>query len=209
MTVFVSELGAASPADSPVIALVRHGETEWNRERRIQGRTEVPLNETGRVQATAAGTQLAALAAGSPQLRWRGLLASPLGRALETAELIAPSLGLGDPDIDEAFLERDFGPAEGLEIEEINERWPGLEIPGAESLSELAHRAASAIARVLDSAPHTVVVAHGALLRSGLAELTGADVPRILNGQIWLLRRTPTGFEAQALEEDLVTAAQK
>jgi broad specificity phosphatase PhoE len=175
------------------IALVRHGETDWNLERRIQGRTEVPLNSTGRAQAAATAARLAELAADGP---WRGMLSSPLGRAVETAEILATTLGLDSARIEEALWERDFGPAEGLLVSDAHQRWPGLEIPGAEPLEQLAERSAGAMLGILDRAPGTIVVAHGALLRAGLAQLSGAAVPRILNGEIWLLSRDRIGDAA-------------
>lgn len=178
---------------SNAIAIVRHGETDWNRARRIQGRTEVPLNDTGRAQARETGLLLT-----SPELRdvhgeWRGLRSSPLGRAVETAEIMAETLGLDAPRIEQALYERDFGPAEGLAVTEAQERWPGLVIPGAESLESLAERTAETFDRVLFDAPGTVVVAHGAMIRAGLSRLSGQELPRILNGEIWLFTREGAG----------------
>lgn len=164
------------------IAVVRHGETDWNLARRIQGRTEVPLNETGRAQAAAAARMLASAG-------WSGMRTSPLGRAVETAEILSGALGLGDPHIDDSLWERDFGPAEGLLVAEAERRWPGLEIPGAETLDALAMRAEASLLRALDEAPGTVVVAHGALLRAGLAKIGGEPLPRILNCEVWILSR--------------------
>lgn len=181
-----------TPLTANAIALVRHGETDWNLARRIQGRTEVPLNTTGRAQAAAAAARLAELAdeGGAP---WRGLLSSPLGRAIETAEIIATALGLPQARTDAALWERDFGPAEGLLVSDAHARWPGLDIPGAEPNDLLAERAAGALLGILDRAPGTIVVAHGALLRAGLARLGDSAVPRILNGDIWLLSRDQLG----------------
>ena len=68
-------------------ALVRHGETDWNRQRRIQGTSDIPLNETGRGQAAVTGRALAAHARTGGA--WHGIVASPLGRAMETAQIIA------------------------------------------------------------------------------------------------------------------------
>ena len=181
---------------APVIALVRHGETDWNLARRIQGHTEVPLNATGRAQARAT----AELLARTPGPGWSAARSSPLGRAVETAEIIAAGLGLAAPGVDEGFWERNFGPAEGLLVTEARERWPGFDVPGAESLEALADRSAGAMARVLETAPGTVVVAHGAMLRAGLGELTGTDIPRVLNGEVWLLSLASSGYAAQRLD---------
>ena len=65
--------------------LVRHGETDWNRQRRIQGLTDIPLNETGRRQARDTGMLLR-------RRRWDGVFSSPLSRAVETASIIAVRL---------------------------------------------------------------------------------------------------------------------
>lgn len=181
-------------ADVPVLALVRHGETDWNRARRIQGRTEVPLNDTGREQARGAAAALSARA-------WSSVHASPLGRAIETAEIIAAGLSLDSPTINDGLWERNFGEAEGLSVADIEARWPGLNgIPGAEPLEAVAERSAQAIEELYDVAPSGVVVAHGAMLRAGIQRLTGDDVPRILNGEIWLLRRGATGYAATLME---------
>ncbi|RGE20306.1 histidine phosphatase family protein [Leucobacter sp. wl10] len=174
------------------LALVRHGETDWNLAGRIQGRTEVPLNTTGRAQAAAT----AALLRGAG--RWHGLVSSPMLRAIETAEILSESLELGSPVIDEALWERDFGLAEGLAVEEAHARWPGLEVPGAESLEALAERSSNAVLRLLDEAPGSVVVAHGALIRSGLTRITGRPAPRIVNGEIWIVRRDADQAEPRA-----------
>lgn len=165
------------------IAIVRHGETDWNSARRIQGRTEVPLNGTGIAQAR----ESAELLRGAGP--WRRVVSSPLGRAMQTASIIAEALGLPDPEHDEAVLERDFGPAEGLLVAEAEARWVGLEVPGAETLDALARRGAAAFARMLQESPGTIVVAHGALIRSALGHLGGAAAPRILNGEAWALEQ--------------------
>lgn len=171
------------------IALVRHGETDWNLAKRIQGRTEVPLNPTGREQAAAT----AELLTGGP---WQRTFASPLGRAIETAEIIARHLGIAEPTVEAELWERDFGPAEGLLISEVEERWPDLEIPGAEPLATLATRASGAMVRLLEDAPGSVIVAHGAMLRAGIGQLTGTAMPRIANGEVWLLTKTEAGISA-------------
>ncbi|WP_087014071.1 histidine phosphatase family protein [Leucobacter sp. 7(1)] len=170
------------------IAVVRHGETDWNLAGRIQGRTEIPLNDTGRAQAAETATALAR-AAGSLG-PWAGLFASPLSRASETAEIIGRGLALPGPRIDEELWERDFGAAEGVCVPEAHERWPGLEIPDAESIDALAARTAGAFSRILAEAPGSIVVAHGAMIRAGLGRLTSTPMPRITNGEVWILSRS-------------------
>lgn len=182
------------------IVVVRHGETDWNIGRRIQGRTEIPLNETGRAQARAAAAILRDTGA------WTHVVSSPLGRAAETASIIAEVLGLPAPGLDHGILERDFGPAEGLLVADAAARWPGLDVPGAETLAALAERGARALSRHLHEAPGAVVVAHGALIRSTLSVLSGQAAPRILNGEAWVLSPDPDGSpgpaDPAALEAD-------
>lgn len=179
------------------IALVRHGETDWNINRRLQGRTDIPLNATGQAQARAAAELLREYRGhdGSDphELPWRSMVTSPLGRAVETAAIITGLLGLGEASIDEALIERRFGEAEGLLVADAQSRWPQLEVPGAETTSAVAARSAQAFARLLNEAPGTIAVAHGAMLRLGLIELCKVEIPRVLNAEVWLLTESADG----------------
>jgi len=174
------------------IALVRHGETSWNRDGRLQGRADVPLNDTGRRQAA----ELAPLLAGGP---WLVVVSSPLVRAVETAQILAAAAGLPTGAPVDDLVERSYGEAEGLTAAEAEQRWPDGAWPGLEDLDALAARGAAALERLVDSlAPADVaVVAHGALIRAAASRLCGVPVPRILNGSCtvlehdgstWLLR---------------------
>jgi broad specificity phosphatase PhoE len=98
------------------IVLVRHGETDWNRDRRFQGRADQPLNETGRAQAQ----ELAEILCDEPV---SVLYTSPLRRASETAEILAERLGLEARPLD-ALLEIDVGTWEGLTIDDVRARFP-------------------------------------------------------------------------------------
>ncbi|MEJ6489096.1 histidine phosphatase family protein [Leucobacter sp. USCH14] len=163
------------------IVIVRHGETDWNIGRRIQGRTDIALNERGHAQAG----EIAELLHGEGP--WQRVITSPLSRAAATARIISDRLGLPPADIDVDVIERDFGSAEGLLVEDANARWPGLDVPDAEALGALADRGAAAFARILHEAPGAIVVAHGALIRAALTALSGVEAPRILNGEAWLV----------------------
>jgi uncharacterized phosphatase len=161
--------------------LVRHGETEWNRQRRIQGLTDIPLNETGREQARLTGMLLTR----RPITR---VVASPLSRARETAEIIAMQLGLGDPELRDAFVERNYGAAEGLDFHEIDVRYPpGVEVPGRESREDVAARVIPALQSLAGEQPGEaiVVVSHGGAIRAALltAEPRGGFGP-ITNGSV-------------------------
>lgn len=172
------------------LALVRHGRTAWNRDRRMQGRSDVALDAVGREQARAAGQVLA-------RARWGRLVSSPLVRARETADEIGAELGLSVA-LDDALIERDYGVAEGLPVNEVHERWPDGMYPDAEPIDAVAERAADAL-RALAREGTAVVVAHGTLLRVGVAALTGTDCPRIANGQIVLIDGERGGFTARFL----------
>src|SRR5690625_726702 len=114
--------GLVKPAAAPSghvrtrLILVRHGQTAYNREARLQGQIDIPLNVTGRRQAAV----LAATVAENPPDM---IISSPLSRAYDTARIVGEASGL-DVHIDEAFLERGFGEWEGLKGEEIRRHWP-------------------------------------------------------------------------------------
>jgi probable phosphoglycerate mutase len=129
-----------------MIYLVRHGQTEFNREGRYQGRVDSPLTELGRAQARAVAARLAALAAeeGGDWI----IETSPLERARRTAEIIAGAMGLPAPTVDPRLIEVSYGEIEGLTSAEIETRWPEVAAlgsafgiaPGGETMDELLER---------------------------------------------------------------------
>lgn len=162
-------------------ALVRHGETDWNAQRRIQGSTDIPLNAIGRAQAAATGTLLRGR-------QWSRIVASPLGRAAETAAIIAEAVGMPGPELDAAFVERNYGAAEGLTGAELDARFPeGVEVPGRESREAVAERVVAALHRVAGEHPGEaiIVVAHGGVIRSVLESVApGRHREPITNGSV-------------------------
>lgn len=147
-----------------LLYLVRHGETDWNRQHRIQGLTDIPLNDTGRDQARRAGRLLA-------RRDWDAVVSSPLQRAHETATIIADELGLPAPTTDDQLVERNYGEAEGLDFDELNRRFPeDAPVPGRERRSAVRKRAMAALLRIAAAHPEesVLVVAHGGLIRAVL-----------------------------------------
>ncbi len=185
-----------------LLTLVRHGETDWNRDRRIQGSTDIPLNDTGRAQARDAAAALAlqlSPAPGRPPL----VVASDLSRARETAEIIAAELGVPAPRLYAGLRERAYGAAEGLDSTEFAARWGDwhtAEVPGAEPWPHLRERGLKALAAVVrdarrDTAPaaaSVIVVTHGALIRELIRHATGGELPpvgeRLPNGSAYAMR---------------------
>ena len=165
--------------------LVRHGETDWNRQHRIQGLTDIPLNETGREQARDAGRLLA-------RRTWDGIVTSPLSRAVETASIIAAETGLGTPETVAALVERNYGEGEGLDFAEINRRSPDRSVvPGQESREEVIARVVPALRELAESRPgHSlIVVTHGGAIRSALMAADPSGVHgMITNGSVHSFR---------------------
>ena len=163
--------------------LVRHGETDWNREGRLQGSKDIPLNELGREQAAEAAGRLRNLVQGYEGLDF---VASPMERARETMEILRYRLGLPPKGyrIDERLRELTFGAWEGFTWREVRkserelalarerDKW-GFVPPEGESYRMLAER----IRPVLEGLTgETVMVSHGGVARAVLA-LVGAVAP--------------------------------
>ncbi|CAN5350745.1 hypothetical protein BH11ACT4_BH11ACT4_18910 [soil metagenome] len=147
-----------------LLYLVRHGETDWNLQHRIQGSTDIPLNATGRAQAAATGALLA-------RRSWDAVLASPLSRAYETAAIIADAVGLPAPARSADLVERNYGEAEGLTDAEIDARFPGdVPVPGRETREQVVERVLPALMAIAESHPgqSVIVVSHGGVIRSVL-----------------------------------------
>ncbi len=148
--------------------LLRHGETEFNLEGRLQGQRDSPLTARGRAQARAHGALLKELIA-EPET-WR-VVASPLGRAMDTARLACAELGLPETAIktDPRLKEIAYGDWEGLTYDEVQLRYPDgwaarerdpwdYVVPGGESYEMLAARAGAFLDEVEQN---TIVVSHG------------------------------------------------
>ncbi|GAA4172927.1 histidine phosphatase family protein [Gryllotalpicola koreensis] len=156
------------------ISLVRHGQTDWNRDGLLQGRTDVPLNDTGREQARETGRALRTR-------RFDGIYASPLSRAFETAAIIAGELGMPEPVAVPGLEERSYGRAEGMTGPEIREAFGEnrADIPEWENDAALLGRVLGALAAL--SAQHAgeriLVVVHGGVIGAIAKHLTGGERP--------------------------------
>ena len=169
-----------SPSKDAVVPrrfyFVRHGETDWNVERRLQGQHDVPLNDNGRRQAARCGELLARLMARDGRSAGDFVfVSSPLGRARETMEILRAGLGLPPPDydIDGRLAELSFGQWEGLTYQEVKARDPAVlrtrerdkwnfRPPAGESYAQLLDRVRGWHA---DTTGDLIVSAHGGVAR--------------------------------------------
>lgn len=168
-----------------LLYLVRHGETDWNRARRIQGSTDIPLNDTGREQAAATGRLLS-------RRSWDAVYSSPLSRAFETASIIASEIGAAAPIPVAEIVERAYGEAEGLADPELAARFPGdTPVPGRESRGAVVARVLPALMELAEAHPHEaiIVVSHGGVIRSVLNAVDPDNKhPAITNGSVHSFR---------------------
>ncbi|GJG93946.1 histidine phosphatase family protein [Cupriavidus pauculus] len=180
------------------LIVIRHGETAWNRERRLQGQIDIPLNDTGEAQARA----LAEALTGEPI---DAVYSSDLGRAMQTAAPLAQALGL-QVRPERRLRERCYGDLERMTYAEVAEkrpedfaRWqarvPDYAPPGGESLREFHERAVEIALSLSRRHPgeRIALVAHGGVLDCLYREATGMtlEAPRtheLLNASINRLR---------------------
>ena len=155
------------------ILLVRHGETDWNRQRRFQGHADVPLNASGRAQVRALAEQL-------PREQFAALYTSTLRRAAESAEILGAALGV-DVHPRAALREVDVGSWSGLTVAEIEARYPqgfarwrdwrreGWE--DGEAYADFSRRVVGALHEIAGDHPgqHVLAVTHGGPIRAALA----------------------------------------
>jgi uncharacterized phosphatase len=189
-----------------LLYLVRHGETDWNLARRIQGSTDIPLNETGRVQAQRAGALLA-------RRSWDGIASSPLSRAYETAEIIGAAVGITEIEVLDDLVERAYGEAEGLMDREISRRFPGDTIvPGRETRDAVAARV---VPSLLDLArrhhgSNLIVTTHGGVIRTVLNSISADSHHRgvpITNGSVHSFRVTDGELELVTFDDPIEAAS--
>jgi broad specificity phosphatase PhoE len=184
------------------IILVRHGQTEWNRVERFRGRADVPLNETGLAQAEATGRRIASM--------WQpvAVYASPLSRAVKTAEAIARSFAL-PVQVHPGLADIDYGLWQGLTPDEARARWPEIveawytaphtvHIPGGETLADLRTRAMATVNDLAarHSGQTLGMVGHTVINRIILLGVLGLG-----NDRFWRIRQDTCAinvFEAEA-----------
>jgi broad specificity phosphatase PhoE len=167
------------------ITVVRHGETEWNERRIIQGHTNSSLTQTGREQARALGETLR-------ELGFDYIVTSDLDRAQETALIVGEVLGLRS-ETDPLLRERSYGEYEGRPSEELSSNVTGIKEsvmvnpdarpPGGESFRDVVARARRFLQRADEEWPETrlLVVTHGGMVQA----LRAATSARPLEGTLW------------------------
>lgn len=154
------------------LGLLRHGQTDWNIDLRLQGSSDIPLNETGITQANSASLKLS-------RADWDVVLASPLSRARDTAKIIGDQLGLQVAVLPE-LIERSFGSAEGMSHGEWRKLYDsGIEIEGLESLEDLRTRAEELLSIIANdyAGLRVLAVSHGAYIRKILRVVSNDQYP--------------------------------
>ncbi|MBJ8348733.1 histidine phosphatase family protein [Antrihabitans sp. YC2-6] len=176
------------------IALVRHGETDWNMHGRLQGSSDIPLNGTGRAQAREAAHRLAGR-------EWHSIISSPLSRANETAQIIGAELGLDEPKTFPDLVERHYGEAEGLTDWEAYNEWPHGWYPGLEPRASVAERGLRTIVELAHDNPDDaiIVVSHGGVIRAILDVVHTRRSPRILNAAVSTLTVDANGWQVHTI----------
>ena len=172
----IAWMGAKSDA-SVELTLVRHGETDWNKDHKAQGHTDVPLNDTGRTQAKAAAATL-------NNEKYDVVISSDLLRAKETAQIIAKELGIKDHITWTELRERNDGDWEGRGITDIQKELPVIPDyfgtvfhyctpANGESLSEFLHRAEKTCEKLLSeyAGKRVLIVSHGGTTRTLLTNI--------------------------------------
>lgn len=162
-----------------LIGLLRHGQTNWNIDFRLQGVTDIPLNETGIAQAKVAGAVIARQY--SLDQSWELILTSPLSRARDTAVMVGQAIGIDGVSVEELLLERSFGEAEGLSHEEWKAKYDDTNhVPGGETLQQLEARSWILLQRLLEhhAGKRVLTVSHGALIRTLLRLVSKGEFPR-------------------------------
>ncbi len=165
---------------------LRHGETDWNAQGLSQGQVEVPLNANGRAQAALCAEKFAGRGI-------KSIVCSPLGRAQETAHIVADALKL--PFSTEADLrEANFGDQEGKKMgpwydDWVSDRYTPI---GGETFLALRARVVAALNHALGAPAPVLVIAHGAMFRAVRAEMGLSPLVRTDNGvPLWCVPGAP------------------
>ncbi|WP_374947025.1 histidine phosphatase family protein [Agreia sp.] len=166
------------------IELIRHGQTDWNRDDRLQGSSDIPLNATGRAQAVETAAVLA-------DQGLSAIVSSPLMRARDTARIIAEILDIELGASYDDLIERDYASFEGTVASGPMPDEPDAEYPDVERRESVTERGMRAIAEIKDTrlpidGPDATIAAvcHGTIIRFVLSEILGEEIPHIHNAAI-------------------------
>lgn len=180
------------------IYLIRHGETDWNREDRLQGHSDIPLNNTGKAQARQIAERL-------KEVGVCQIYSSDLSRARETAAIISTCLGINQASCSELLRERYFGYGEGKTWGEIQKDLPGCtqidQLPDAEKLSDVQTRAFTMLLRIHQAhlGQSVVAVTHGAWIEAVMKAIDPSTQKVIGNGECLLFTRQHDKWEWKEL----------
>jgi len=189
-----------------VLGLVRHGETEWNHQNRLQGTIDIPLSAIGSRQAHCLARKLG-------QQTWDAIYASDLSRAVTTAQIVANSMSLRVA-IDKRLRERNYGPLEGRIRSNINHLYPGLithgtehAIEGVEPFASLCERAQIAFEEIAErhAGQRLLIVSHGGWINALLHTISngqyGTGVNKQENTGVSLLEKSKNRWRVHAVND--------
>jgi broad specificity phosphatase PhoE len=184
------------------IYLIRHGQTDWNKEQIFRGRADVPLNDRGRAEAVALGHHL-------DFLRPVACYSSPLGRAYETAQFVARPHSI-PVQLDDGLTDMDYGEWQGLPDAEAASRFAEMyrtwhkaphrvRFPKGESLAMVKKRALTSLERIRSKHPEgqVIVVAHRVVTKVVMCAALGLG-----NSAFWRIRQDNCAFNVIELSEN-------
>jgi phosphoserine phosphatase len=185
------------------IYVVRHGETTWNKEEVFRGRKDIPLNDTGLRQAERTGRFFADKGVSA-------VYSSPLARARQTASKIGEASGV-PVNVDDAFIDMDFGPWEGLSLAAVQQRFPQLldtwrkyphrfRVQGAETLARVRKRVRSGLQEAIADGPVVVIVTHRVICKLLALHFLGVS-----NRFFWKVKCDPASITLAEQTGDEIT----
>ncbi|MEO0250167.1 MAG: histidine phosphatase family protein [candidate division WOR-3 bacterium] len=186
--------------------IVRHGETQWNKEEVFRGRKDVPLNETGLWQAERTGAFFS-------NKKVEVVYSSPLARATQTAEAICLATG-ARLSLDHAFIDMDFGPWEGLSLANVRTSYPQefetwrkvphrFRMAGAETLAQVRRRVREGLQRIETQANGTAVITtHRVICKLLALHFLGAS-----NNAFWRVKVDPAGITLVEQKEEEIAVS--
>lgn len=168
------------------IGVIRHGETEWNKLTKLQGREDIDLNDIGLEQARMVGEFL-------KEYEWDMILSSPLKRAKNTALVIAETIGVDDVIIEDDLIERDYGEASGMTLKERLVKYPDRNYSNMEDwyhLRDRVNKKVLELARKYED-KNILLISHGGAINSLLYTLSsgeyGSGITKLHMGSVSML----------------------